>query len=152
MKHTIVCVLMMVAILAPSATTLGSAVGFTAGFDPTGLWIFSALTELSIMEMLDIRAQMGFASQDIEGLMLAGITVVPHWPMPPVDPFVGLGVGIALTPPPYSTGIVVEGTVGIRLIPADLISIMLQVRYLLRWTGTSWTTGPVFEGGILMNF
>jgi hypothetical protein len=152
MKLAIVYGLLAGLVLVASVPGLGSGVGFTAGFEPTGLWILGALTELSITEMFDLRAQIGFASQSIEGLMLAGISMVPHWPMPPVDPFVGLGVGVALTPPPYTTGIVVEGAVGIRLIPADVISILLQARYLLRWTGSSWTTGPVFEGGILMRF
>ncbi len=152
MKLAIVYGLLAALILTASVPAMGSGVGFTAGFEPTGLWILGALTELSITEIFDLRAQIGFASQSIEGLMLAGISIVPHWPMPPVDPFVGLGVGVALTPPPYSTGVVVEGALGIRLIPADVISILLQARYLLRWTGTSWTAGPVFEGGILMRF
>ena len=143
---------LLAVVLMASVLCVGSGVGFTAGFEPTGLWILGALTELSISETFDVRAQIGFATHGIEGLMLVSISVVPHWPMPPVDPFVGLGVGVALTPPPYSTGVVVEAAAGIRLIPADVISILLQARYLLRWTGTTWTTGPVFEGGILMRF
>ncbi len=140
--------------LIAAITLPGSASGFglTAGFDPTGLWVLGAMTELSVTNIFDVRAQIGFATQQIAGLMLASISFVPHWAMPPVDPFVGVGVGVALTPPPYSTGVVVEGSAGIRLIPAEPVSIVLQARYLLRWTGTGWTSGPIFEGGFLLNF
>lgn len=135
-----------------SLSGMGSGVGVVAGIDPTGLWLIGAMTELSITEIVDVRAQIGFATQEIEGLMLASLSVLPHVVVPPIDLFAGLGVGIALTPPPFSTGLVVEGSAGIRLIPSDVVSIILQARYLLRWTGGIWTSGPVFEGGILINF
>ena len=152
MKQAIVSGLLIGLVVLVSVPGTASGVGFTAGFEPTGLWILGAVTELSVLEFLDIRAQIGFATQQIEGLMLTTLTVVPHWLMPPVDPFLGFGIGVALTPPPYSTGIVVEGSAGIRLVPADAVSILLQTRYLMRWTGTAWTAGPIFEGGILINF
>ncbi|MCK5247444.1 hypothetical protein KAR02_11120, partial [Candidatus Bipolaricaulota bacterium] len=129
-----------------------SGVGVVAGIDPTGLWLIGAMTELSITEIVDVRAQIGFATQEIEGLMLATLSVLPHVVVSPIDLFAGFGLGIALTPPPFSTGLVVEGSAGIRLVPADVVSIILQARYLLRWTGGIWTSGPVFEGGILINF
>lgn len=135
-----------------SLSGMGSGVGVVAGIDPTGLWLIGAMTELSITEIIDVRAQIGFATQEIEGLMLATLSVLPHVVVSPIDLFAGLGLGIALTPPPYSTGLVVEGSAGIRLVPADVVSIILQARYLLRWTGGIWTSGPVFEGGILINF
>jgi len=135
-----------------SISGMGSGVGAVAGFDPTGLWLIGAMTELSLTDVFDVRAQIGFATQDIEGLMLVSLSVLPHAVMPPVDLFVGLGIGVALTPPPFTTGLVVEGAAGLRLVPADIVSIILQARYLLRWTGGIWTSGPVFEGGILINF
>ena len=135
-----------------SLTGMGSGVGVVAGLDPTGLWLIGAMTELSITPIFDLRAQIGFATQDIEGLMLATLSFVPHILLPPIDLFAGLGLGVALTPPPFSTGLVVEGFGGIRLVPTDVVSIILQARYLLRWTGGIWTSGPVFEGGILINF
>ena len=135
-----------------SLTGMGSGVGVVAGLDPTGLWLIGAMTELSITPIFDLRAQIGFATQDIEGLMLATLSFVPHILLPPIDLFAGLGLGVALTPPPFSTGLVVEGSGGIRLVPTDVVSIILQARYLLRWTGGIWTSGPVFEGGILINF
>lgn len=135
-----------------SLSGMGSGVGVVAGIDPTGLWLIGAMTELSITEIVDVRAQIGFATQEIEGLMLATLSVLPHVVVSPIDLFAGFGLGIALTPPPFSTGLVVEGSAGIRLVPADVVSIILQARYLLRWTGGIWTSGPVFEGGILINF
>ena len=152
MKTAIVLGLLLGLVVGMTGPAWASGVGVSAGFEPTGLWLIGALTELSVADVVDVRAQIGFATQEIEGLMLVSLSVLPHWAMPPVDPFIGLGVGIAMTPPPFSTGLIVEGAAGIRLIPADVISILLQARYLMRWTGTTWTSGPVFEGGILINF
>jgi hypothetical protein len=152
MKKWIVLSLLICLIGWVSLSGIGSGVGAVAGIDPTGLWLIGAMTELSITELLDLRAQIGFATQDIEGLMLISLSVLPHIVIPPIDLFAGFGLGIALTPPPFSTGLVVEGSTGIRLVPADVVSIILQARYLLRWTGGIWTSGPVFEGGILINF
>lgn len=152
MKKWFVLSLLIGLLGCTSFSGMGSGVGAVAGVDPTGLWLIGAMTELSITEMLDLRAQIGFATQDIEGLMLVSLSVLPHVVLPPIDLFAGLGVGIALTPPPFSTGLVVEGAAGIRLVPAEVVSIILQARYLLRWTGGIWTSGPVFEGGILINF
>ncbi len=152
MRQAIVLGILIGALALVSLTGLGSGFGLTAGFEPTGLWIFGAVTELSLTDILDARAQIGFATQQIEGLMLASVSIVPHWAMPPVDPFIGLGVGAALTPPSYSSGIVVEGSAGVRLIATAPVSLLLQARYLLRWTGTEWDSGPVFEGGFLINF
>jgi hypothetical protein len=152
MKQAIVLVLLVGLLGWVSMPGMGSGVGFSAGIDPTGLWMIGALTELSITEIFDLRAQIGFATQEIEGLMLASISFLPHWSVPPIDPFAGIGVGIALTPPPFSTGLIVDGSAGVRLAPGDVVSILLQARYLLRWTGGIWTSGPIFEGGILINF
>ncbi|MCK5584668.1 hypothetical protein KAJ02_01190 [Candidatus Bipolaricaulota bacterium] len=152
MKRAIVLGLLIGLMAWSSIPGMSSGVGLSAGFDPTGLWLIGALTELSITEIFDLRAQIGFAIQEIEGLMLASVSVLPHWSVPPIDPFVGIGVGIALTPPTFSTGLIVEGVAGVRLVPADVVSIVLQARYLLRWTEGNWTSGPIFEGAILINF
>ena len=152
MKQAIILGSLIGVLAMVSLPGVGSGFGLTAGYDPTGLWVLGAMTELSVTNIFDVRAQIGFATQQIEGLMLASVSIVPHWAMPPVNPFAGIGVGVALTPPPYSTGVVVEGSAGIRLIPAEPVSLLLQARYLLRWTGTGWTSGPIFEGGFLINF
>ena len=152
MKQAIVLGLLIGFLAWVSIPGMSSGFGLSAGIDPTGLWLIGALTELSVTEIIDLRAQIGFATQGIEGLMLASISVLPHWSIPPIDPFIGIGLGVALTPPPFSTGLVVEGSAGVRLVPANVVSIILQARYLLRWTGGVWTSGPIFEGGILINF
>ncbi len=151
MKQAIVLGLLIGLLGWASMPGMSSGVGVSAGLDPTGLWLIGALTELSITDFIDLRAQIGFATQEIEGLMLASVSILPHMSLPPIDPFVGVGVGIALTPPPFSTGLVVEGVAGIRLVPTNVVSIMLQARYLLRWTEGILTSGPIFEGGILIN-
>ena len=152
MRHVIVLGLLVGLLAWVSMPGAGSSVGLSAGIDPTGLWFIGALTELSVTEIIDLRAQIGFATQEIEGLMLASISVLPHLFVPPIDPFAGIGVGIALTPLPFSTGVFVEGVAGVRLVPADAVSIMLQARFLLRWAAGTLTSGPIFEGGILINF
>ena len=152
MKLAIVLGLLIGLMAWISLPGISSGVGLSAGFDPTELWVIGVLTELSVSEILDLRVQIGFAAQEIEGLMLASISALPHWSVPPIDPFAGIGVGIALTPPPFSTGLTMEGVAGVRLVPTDVVSIVLQARYLIRWTGGNWTSGPIFEGGILINF
>ena len=143
------CVL-IVGWMSLSAFAVG--VGLSAGFDPTGLWLVGAATEVPALEYLDVRAQVGFATQGIEGLMLATFSVLPHFLAPPLDPFVGLGIGVAMTPPPFSTGFVVEGSAGLRIVPVDSVSLFVQVRYLMRYAASIWSTGPVYEGGITINF
>lgn len=152
MKKWVVLSLLIGLLGWASLTGMGSGVGAVAGIDPAGLWLIGAMTELSLTQIVDLRAQLGFATQDIEGLMLVSVSVLPHMAVPPVDFFAGLGVGVALTPPPFSTGLLVEGAAGIRLVPADIVSIVFQARYLLRWTELGLYAGPVFEGGILINF
>jgi len=131
-----------------AATTIG--LGF--GFEPTGLLIISALTETSITESLDLRAEAGIATDEIAGLMLATATILYHVPVPPVDPFLGIGFGAALTPPPFSTGVVAEGVAGLRVVPFEPICLYGQVRYLIRWSGAGITTGPIYEAGIQLRF
>ena len=131
-----------------SATTVGVGVGI----DPTGIVMFSALTETAISDSFDLRAQAGVATNQVAGLMLATADLLYHLPVPPVDPFVGIGAGAALTPPPFSTGVVVEGLVGVRVLPLQLVTFFAQVRYLARWSGAGLTTGPIFEAGVQLRF
>ncbi len=133
-------------------TAAATSVGVGVGFDPTGLVLINALTELPIAPFFDVRAEVGFASGGISGLMVATASGVFHFFYPPVDPFLGLGVGAAITPPPYSTGLVFEGFGGLRLLPIEPVQLYIQVRYLLRWSGSTWTTGPVYEAGVEVRF
>ena len=38
------------------------------------------------------------------------------------------------------------------LLGAGLVGVSLQARYVLRRSGTGWNAGPVFEGGLLVQF
>ena len=125
-------------------------IGFGVGYEISGLILLSALTETRINEAIDLRAQLGFATTDIAGLMLVTVDLLSHWVVPPLDPFLGLGIGVALTPPPFSTGLTVEGVAGLRAAPTDIVRLFLQARYIVRRAGAGWNAGPVFEGGLLV--
>ena len=127
-------------------------IGFGVGYEVSGLILVSALTETPINESIDVRAQVGFATPGIAGLMLLTMDLLAHWLIPPLDPYLGLGIGAALTPPPFSTGLVVEGVVGLRAAPHNIVQLFLQARYVLRRSGTGWDAGPVFEAGLLGRF
>jgi len=145
MRIVMLCVLgLAMSGLSASAFT----VGIGAGLDPTGLFVMSALAEMPVGEWIDLRAQIGFSTDQVEGLMLAGIDVIAHQPYPPVDPYVGIGLGAAVTPPPFTTGIVIEGVAGVRFVPVEQLALFLEARYLLRYSGGAWTTGPLYQAGL----
>ncbi|MDD5219133.1 MAG: hypothetical protein PHV11_01020 [Candidatus Bipolaricaulis sp.] len=137
------------ATLAAGAATAGIAVGV----DPTGLWLIHATTETALSSSFDLRAEVGFAvSGDLSGLMLATASLLFHVPTSSVDPFAGLGVGAALTPPPYTSALVLEVVGGVRIPAFDPVGLLAQARYLIRWSATGWTAGPVFEAGAYVQF
>jgi len=135
-----------------AGATYGISVGIGIGLDPTGLTLVNALAETSITNLFDLRAEASIASNQITGLMLANVAILAHYPFPPVDPFVGLGIGAALTPPPFSTGLVLEAVAGIRIVPFHPVYFFGQIRYLARWSTTGWTLGPVYEAGVQLQF
>ena len=153
MKRTAV-VLAAAGLLAAMAWGAGAvSAGLGVGVDPTGLWIVNAMTETPLSPSFDLRAEVGFAmSEDLSGLMLATTSVLFHVPTPPIDPFAGLGVGAALTPPPYTSGIVFELVGGVRVVPFEPVGLFAQARYLVRWSTSGWTTGPVYEAGLFIQF
>jgi hypothetical protein len=144
------CFLAIVMILGGAAHA--TSVGLAAGLDPTGIFLVNALTELPISPDFDLRAEVGFATGDMAGLMLVTGSVLGHHVFERVDPFLGLGVGVALTPPPFSTGLVLEGAAGVRLLPVDAVALFAQVRYLVRWLNDGFTSGPVYEAGLEVRF
>jgi len=141
-------VILAVAGVSATAFTVGAGVGV----DPTGLLILTALAELPFTEWLDLRTQIGFSTDQIAGLMLAGIDLLVHQAFPPVDPYIGVGIGAAITPPPFTTGFVVEGVAGARVLPVEPIALFLQARYLMRYSAGAWTTGPLYEAGVQIRF
>jgi len=146
---------LLVGILAVGTVGLavhGVAVGLSAGYEISGLFLVGALTEMAVNPLFDLRAQIGFATSDVSGLMLVSADLLAGWPVPPVEPYLGLGVGAALTPPPFSTGFVIEALIGVRAALSELVGGFIQARYLVRWSDAGWTAGPVFEGGLLVAF
>ena len=149
-RSAIVCGVLSVILLGVGASATSIGVGF--GLDPTGLLIISALTETAITDSIDLRAEAGIATDEVAGLMVATGTLLYHYPVPPIDPFVGIGGGVALTPPPFSTGVVVEGVAGVRVILFEPLALYGQIRYLIRWSGAGITTGPIYEAGVQLRF
>lgn len=153
-----------------------TSVGLAVGLDPTGILLLSALTELPVSPNIDLRAHVGIATGDMAGLMLITGTVVAHYELgghlgkptmavaggqstlfvhpiyPAIDPFLGLGAGVALTPPPFTTGLVLEGVAGVRILPLDLLALFAQARLLVRWLDEGFTAGPVYEAGFEVRF
>ncbi len=152
MKRAAGTLAILLAVGLVGASLHAVTIGFGVGYEISGLILLSALTETRINEAIDLRAQVGFATIDIEGLMLVTVDLLSHWLIMPLDPFLGLGLGAALTPPPFSTGLIVEGVAGLRAAPTDLVHLFLQARYIVRRAGAGWSAGPVFEGGLLVEF
>jgi len=152
MKWAIASLAILLGVGLFGASLQAVTIGLCVGYEVSGLTLISALTETSIAESIDVRAQVGFATTDIAGLMLVTMDLLTHWVIPPFDPYLGIGIGAALTPPPFATGLIAEGVVGLRAAPVDVLRLFLQGRFLLRWSGAGWDTGPVFEGGLLVQF
>jgi hypothetical protein len=129
-----------------------TGIGLAAGVDPTGVFLVSALTELPMSPTFDVRVEFGIATGDMAGLMLITGTVLAHQVFRPLDPYLGLGGGVALTPPPFTTGLVIEGAAGVRLVPRDAVLLFGEVRYLVRWSSDGVTSGPVYEAGLEVRF
>jgi hypothetical protein len=147
------CIAVSLAILSIVGGVAGATtVGFAVGLDPTGIFLLNALTELPVSPDIDVRAEIGMATGDMAGLMLITGSVLYHQVFPPVDPFVGLGVGVALTPPPFTTGLVIEGAAGLRILPLESVVLFAQVRYLVRWLSGGITSGPIYEAGLEVRF
>ena len=147
------CIAVCLAILSIVGGVAGATtVGFAVGLDPTGIFLLNALTELPVSPDLDVRAEIGVATGDVAGLMLITGSVLYHQVFPSVDPFVGLGVGVALTPPPFTTGLVIEGAAGLRILPLESVVLFAQVRYLVRWLGDGIMSGPIYEAGLEVRF
>jgi hypothetical protein len=147
------CIAVSLAILSIAGGVAGAtSVGFAVGLDPTGVLLLNALTELPMSPDVDVRVEIGVATGDMAGLMLITGSALYHRIFPPVDPFVGLGVGVALTPPPFTTGPVIESVAGLRILPFESVVLFAQVRYLVRWLSGGITSGPVYEAGLEVRF
>ena len=148
MKVGVTFLLLFVLVVAHGfATQLGIGIGL----DPTGVLLIGALAEISFGNLLDLRAQLGVATQNMAGLLMLGGAVLLHQQFPPFDPYIGGGIGLALTPG-FSTGFTAEGLVGTRVALFGPTGAFLQVRIVARLSEIGWTAGPLYEAGLLLSF
>ncbi len=145
--------LLLVFLIAPVMPVSATSVGLGGGFDPTGLFFMGVLIEIPVAEWIDLRTQMSIAlNSDITGLMLVDISALAHRPIEFFDPFLGMGIGVALTPRGCSVGFTVNGLAGVRIALFEPISAFLDVRYVMRFTEAGLSTGPIYEAGFRATF
>jgi len=135
-----------IVLLAPSV--VAAMIGIAVGYGPSGLMLFSAVRETQVGESIDLRAEAGIATHEIAGLRLATGTVLYYFPWPPVDPFVGLGGGIAMTAPPFTTGVLVEADAGLLIDRIETIGFAGRLRDLVRWSEDQTWPEPVFGASL----
>jgi hypothetical protein len=154
MKRRLSLVLLLLVFLTTSVMPgFATSVGLGGGFDPTGLFFMGALVEIPIAEWIDLRTQMSIAlNSDITGLMLVNISALAHQRIEFFDPFLGMGIGVALTPRGYSVGFTVNGLAGVRIALFAPISAFLNVHYVMRFTEEGLSTGPIYEAGLRATF
>ncbi len=145
--------LLLIFLSAPVMPVSATSAGLGGGFDPTGLFFMGALVEIPVAEWIDLRTQMSIAlNSDITGLMLVDISALAHRPIEFFDPFLGMGIGVALTPRGYSVGFTVNGLAGVRIALLEPVSAFLDVHYMMRFTEEGLSTGPIYEEGFRATF
>lgn len=145
--------LLLVFLTASGISGSATSVGLGGGFDPTGLFFMEALVEIPVAEWADLRTQMSIAlNSDITGLMLIDVSALAHRPIEFFDPFLGMGIGVALTPRGYSVGFTVNGLAGVRIALFQPISAFLDVHYVIRFTEEGLSHGPIYEAGLRATF
>jgi len=145
--------LLLVFLTAPVMPGSATSAGLGGGFDPTGIFFIGALVEIPVAEWIDLRTQMSIAlNSDITGLMLVDISALAHRPIEFFDPFLGMGIGVALTPRGYSVGFTVNGIAGVRIALFKPVSAFLDVHYVMRFTEEGLSHGPIYEAGLRATF
>ena len=130
-----------------SATHLGAGMAI----DPTGVLLFDVLADVAVGDSVDIRAQLGISTQNVGGLVLLGGAVLAHQVFPPFDPYLGGGIGLALTSG-FSTGFTAEGLIGTRVALFAPVAAFVELRYIVRISEIGTTAGPLFAAGLLFSF
>ena len=145
--------LLLVFLIAPVMPVSAAFAALGGGFDPTGLLFMGALIEIPVAEWIDLRTQMSIAlNSDITGLMLVDISALAHRPIEFFDPFLGIGIGVALTPRGYAVGFTVNGLAGVRIALFEPVSAFLDVHYVMRFTEEGLSNGPIYEAGFRATF
>lgn len=133
------------------APLLATHFGTGVGIDPTGVLLVGVLADVTVGDLIDVRAQLGITTQNMGGLMLLGGAVLAHQVFPPFDPYLGGGIGLALTSG-FSTGFTVEGLVGTRVALFAPVAAFVELRYIARISEIGLTAGPLFAAGLLLSF
>ncbi len=138
-------------LLAAAGTGYAASLGVGVGLDPTGLILFNVLSEVTFGDVLGLRAELGFSTIDVEGLMLLGGLLFVHYPVENLDPFAGIGIGAAVTKAGGSA-LTVEGALGTRISLFGPLAAFIDVRYIARFTAYGIDHGPLYEAGLILNF
>jgi hypothetical protein len=146
-----ICILGLVFIVTSTAVAAPLTLGLGAGFDPTGIFLINALTERALGEGADLRVEVGLASGNLVGLMLLSGSLLAHRPFLPLDPFAGVGGGLAVTRVP-SIGLTLEGILGTRILLFEPVGALVQVRYIFRLSASGLSAGPLYEAALLVSF
>jgi len=153
MRRFSVLIAIVVVLAALTVPAAAISLGLGGGIDPSGLYFASILSEAPVGDFFGLRAEMSVAlSSDIAGLMVVSGGGFAHYPVAPFDPFLGLGIGVALTPNDYSLGFLVEGVAGSHIALFAPLSAFVDVRYIVRFTSEATTAGPLYEAGLSLSF
>ena len=133
------------------APLMATHFGVGVGIDPTGVLLVGVLADVTVGDLIDVRAQLGITTQNLGGLMLLGGAVLVHQVFPPFDPYLGGGIGLALTSG-FSTGFTVEGLVGTRIALFAPVAAFVEFRYIARISEIGLTAGPLVAAGLLLSF
>lgn len=128
-----------------------ASLGVGVGLDPTGLILFNVVSEVTFGNVVGLRAELGFSTVNVEGLMLLGGLLFVHHPVEVLDPFAGVGIGAAVTKAGGSA-FTVEGALGTRIAMFGPLSAFIDVRYIARFTAYGIDHGPLYEAGLALNF
>ncbi len=150
MKQYIVLIAISL-LLAAAGTGYSASIGIGAGLDPTGLIVFDVTSEVHFGDSLGLRAELGFSTINVEGLMLLGGLLFVHQPVEIFDPFAGGGIGVAVTKADGSA-LTIEGAIGTHVTLLDPVSAFIDVRYIARFTEYGINSGPLYEAGLALHF
>ncbi len=141
----------VVLLLAAAGAGYSASIGVGAGLDPTGLILFNVTSEVHFGDVLGMRAELGFSTINVEGLMLLGGLLFVHQPVEILDPFAGVGIGVAVTKADGSS-LTVEGAIGTHVALFAPVSAFIDIRYIVRFTAYGINSGPLYEAGLALHF
>lgn len=147
---TIVVIVFLASVMA--ASTSAASIGAIAGIDPTGVMMVGAIADVPMNSFLAMRMQLSFSvNSDTNGLLLVGGMLVARYPTSIFTPFFGVGGGVAVTPRGFSFGMTLDGIVGAHIMLVGPVGAFVDLHYIVRFTATAITSGPLYEAGISLS-